>query len=147
MSSSSVAPRGNPVVYFDISIDGRPSGRIEMELRADVCPRTAENFRSLCTGELSTPSRNLWFKGSVFHRIIPNFMLQGGDFTRYVAWILHDPHHDAPFTLPTLRGNGTGGESIYGARFSDENFTLRHTGPGILSMANSGKYHGDGDYR
>lgn len=107
----------NPIVFFDIAIAGRPSGRIEITLRPDICPRTAENFRALCTGEKSSPQKNLWFKGSVFHRIIPNFMIQGGDFTR---------------------GNGTGGESIYGSKFSDENFTLKHSGPGILSMANSG---------
>mmetsp|Transcript_59567 Transcript_59567/g.129299 ORF Transcript_59567/g.129299 Transcript_59567/m.129299 type:complete len:173 (-) Transcript_59567:73-591(-) len=107
----------NPVVYFDVAIAGRPAGRIEITLRADVVPRTAENFRCLCTGEKSTPSKNLWFKDSIFHRVIPNFMLQGGDFTK---------------------ANGTGGESIYGAKFADENFVLRHTGPGLLSMANSG---------
>ncbi|CAE7764859.1 PCKR1 [Symbiodinium microadriaticum] len=107
----------NPVVYFDVAIAGRPVGRIEFTLRADVVPRTAENFRCLCTGEKSTPSKNLWFKDSIFHRVIPNFMLQGGDFTK---------------------ANGTGGESIYGSKFADENFVLRHTGAGLLSMANSG---------
>ena len=107
----------NPVVYFDIAIGQRPAGRIEMTLRADVVPRTAENFRALCTGEKSTASRKLWFKDCVFHRVIPSFMLQGGDFTR---------------------GNGTGGESIYGKAFPDENFALRHIGAGQLSMANSG---------
>ncbi|KAJ1433656.1 cyclophilin-like domain-containing protein [Ochromonadaceae sp. CCMP2298] len=106
-----------PIVFFDVAIGGRPAGRIEFTLRADVVPRTAENFRVLCTGEKSTPSKNLWFKGSVFHRVIPNFMLQGGDFTA---------------------GNGTGGESIYGAKFPDENFILKHSTPGLLSMANSG---------
>lgn len=109
--------KSNPVVYFDISINDRPAGRIEMLLRADVVPRTVENFRSLCTGEKSTPQKNLWFKGSIFHRVIPNFMIQGGDF---------------------IRGNGTGGESIYGTKFADESFALRHTGAGQLSMANSG---------
>jgi len=107
----------NPIVFLDIAIGGRPSGRIEITLRADVVPRTAENFRCLCTGEKSTTTRKLWFKDSVFHRVIPSFMLQGGDFTR---------------------GNGTGGESIYGAKFPDENFALRHVGAGQLSMANSG---------
>jgi peptidylprolyl isomerase len=109
----------NPQVFFDITLGGAPAGRIVMELRADVAPKTAENFRALCTGEkgMGTSGKALHFKGSSFHRIIPEFMCQGGDFTR---------------------GNGTGGESIYGAKFADENFTLKHTGPGLLSMANAG---------
>ena len=110
----------NPKVFFDIALDGKAAGRIEMELFADTCPKTAENFLQLCVGTKSKTGKALAYKGSAFHRVIPDFMCQGGDFTT---------------------GDGRGGESIYGGKFDDETFAGKagkHFGRGALSMANAG---------
>ncbi|XP_063965133.1 peptidyl-prolyl cis-trans isomerase H-like [Lytechinus pictus] len=107
----------NPIVFFDITIGGQDVGRMKMELFADVVPRTAENFRQLCTGEFKKNGMPTGYKGATFHRVIKDFMIQGGDF---------------------IKGDGSGSLSIYGANFVDENFKLKHDAPGLLSMANSG---------
>ncbi|OII75581.1 uncharacterized protein cubi_02102 [Cryptosporidium ubiquitum] len=109
----------NVHVFFDISIGGTPTGRVVFELFTEIAPLTSENFRALCTGEKgkSPNGVDLHYKGCRFHRIIPEFICQGGDISSY---------------------NGTGGESIYGATFDDENFALKHNSAGLLSMANFG---------
>lgn len=109
----------NPKVFFDMVANGTALGKIVFELRSDVVPKTAENFRQLCLGnsDKKLQGKPLSYKGSPFHRVIPKFMCQGGDFTN---------------------GNGTGGWSIYGNKFPDENFKLKHDEPGLLSMANAG---------
>ncbi|KAL1993950.1 hypothetical protein VTN49DRAFT_2619 [Thermomyces lanuginosus] len=114
-----MAEQNRPRVFLDIEIGGRKEGRIALELFSDVVPKTAENFRALCTGEkgVGKSGKPLHYKGCIFHRVIKQFMIQGGDFTAF---------------------NGTGGESIYGEKFEDENFELKHDKPFLLSMANSG---------
>ncbi|KAM0485432.1 hypothetical protein ACHAPX_001418 [Trichoderma viride] len=119
MASETETKATRPRVFFDITLGGKPLGRINMELYSDLVPKTVENFRALCTGEkgLGKSGKPLHYKGSAFHRVIKQFMIQGGDFTA---------------------GDGTGGESIYGAKFEDEAFPKKHEKPFLLSMANAG---------
>ena len=121
LTPSEASKESDPIVFMDMEVGGRPVGRVELQLFESVCPKTCDNFRCLCTGEKGTGAsgKPLHFKGSTFHRVIPGFMCQGGDFTR---------------------GNGTGGESIYGAKFPDEweNGAVKHAQPMLLSMANAG---------
>ena len=114
-----VISRGNVAVFFDIEIGGHPVGRIRLELYKTQVPRTVENFRQLCTGEMKRGGVPVGYKGSRFHRVIKDFMVQAGDF---------------------VRGDGTGRTSIYGDKFDDEpaGLVLKHAGAGMLSMANSG---------
>ena len=108
----------NPIVFFDVSMGGQPAGRILVELFKDVCPKTVENFRQLCTGEHRENGVPIGYKNTLFHRVIKDFMVQGGDF---------------------VRGDATGSMSIYGEKFPVENFTLKHDESGLLSMATSNK--------
>lgn len=119
ISVADVVKRGNVAVFFDVTIGGHPAGRIKMELWKQQVPKTVENFRQLCTGEYKKGGQSIGYKGCKFHRVIKDFMIQGGDF---------------------VKGDGTGKMSIYGASFADESngLSLKHTGPGLLSMANSG---------
>jgi len=113
-----VSNKDNPIVFFDVSVGGKEIGRLKMELFRDVCPKTSENFRQFCTGEYKKDGIPLGYKGSLFHRVIKDFMIQGGDF---------------------VNSDGTGLTSIYGGKFKDENFSKKHDSAGVLSMANSGK--------
>eukprot|EP00930_Biecheleria_cincta_P008222 TRINITY_DN10961_c2_g1_i2.p1 TRINITY_DN10961_c2_g1~~TRINITY_DN10961_c2_g1_i2.p1 ORF type:complete len:250 (+),score=21.61 TRINITY_DN10961_c2_g1_i2:42-752(+) len=120
-NTSQVEALARPRVYLDVTVGFGDAGRIVIELRPDIVPKTAENFRALCTGEkgIGTSRKMLHYKGCKFHRAVQGFMCQGGDI---------------------VAGDGTGGDSIYGGKFDDENFELKHSGPGVVSMANSGPH-------
>jgi len=107
----------NPVVFFDIAVGGHPIGRLKLELYKHVVPKTCENFRQLCVGEFKLNRMPIGYKNSIIHRVMKDFMIQGGDF---------------------VKGDGNGSLSIFGERFPDENFELKHTQAGLLCMANSG---------
>ncbi|KAM3218799.1 peptidyl-prolyl cis-trans isomerase CYP22 [Capsicum annuum] len=150
----------NPVVFFDVTIGNIPAGRIKMELFADITPKTAENFRQLCTGEFRKAGVPQGFKNCQFHRVIKDFMIQGGDFLKVAFsslnlvlgfYIKCCSLMTTPSSIGirliddfmkgfrlSLCGDGSGCVSIYGSKFEDENFIAKHTGPGLLSMANSG---------
>jgi cyclophilin family peptidyl-prolyl cis-trans isomerase len=135
------APAALPVVFFDIKIGSKAAGRIEIQLRTDVCPKTCENFRALCTGERG---EKLDYKNSPIHRVIPGVGFSPSRRVRSPSAGLTCPAVSAQQFMcqggDTTRGNGTGGLSIYGEKFRDENFKLKHEGAGIVSMANSGPH-------
>ncbi|XP_076176310.1 cyclophilin 40 isoform X1 [Ptiloglossa arizonensis] len=119
LMNENIKIKDNPIVFLDVAIESEKVGRVVIQLFKDVVPRTAENFRALCTGEkgVGINGKKLHYKGSIFHKVLPQFMIQGGDIINF---------------------DGTSGESIYGTQFEDENFKLSHTTGGLLSMVNEG---------
>uniref|UniRef100_A0A803NST0 Peptidyl-prolyl cis-trans isomerase n=1 Tax=Cannabis sativa TaxID=3483 RepID=A0A803NST0_CANSA len=140
----------NPIVFFDITIGTIPAGRIKMELFADIAPKTSENFRQFCTGEYRKAGLPVGYKGSQFHRVIKDFMIQAGtgdsnirptpleSSSLFFKFLNNSIQILIWKILLALQGDGSGCVSVYGHKFDDENFTAKHTGPGLLSMANSG---------